>query len=61
MVSVNIRNLVKLCIMYDILRTIEYLGYYRLMSEFDTKKMLSFYKKMINEGIFLVTGVTARK
>ena len=59
--SVNIRNLVKLCIIYDILKTIEYLGYYRLISEIISKKMLSFYNKMINEGMFLVTGVTARK
>ena len=46
--------------MYDILRTIEFLGHDILKNEIVSKKLLSFYNKMINKKMILVMGVTAR-
>ena len=47
--------------MYDILRTIEFLGHDMLKNEIVSKKFLSFYNKMINKKMILVMGVTASK
>ena len=47
--------------MYDILRTVEFLGYHISKNEIVSKKLLSFYNKMTNKKMILVTGVTPRK
>ena len=46
--------------MYDILRTIEFLGHHMLKNEIVSKKLLSFYNKMNNKKMILVMGVTDR-
>ena len=47
--------------MYDILRTIEFLGHNMLKNEIVSKKLLSFYNKMRNKKKILAMGVTAGK
>ena len=47
--------------MYDILRTIEFLGGHISENEIVSIKLESFYNKMIKKKMILVTGVTARK
>ena len=47
--------------MYDILRTIGFLGHDRLNSESVSKKMTSFEKEMTNIKMILVSGITTRK
>ena len=47
--------------MYDILRTIEFLGHDMLKNEIVSKKLLSFYNKMRNKKKILAMGVTAGK
>ena len=47
--------------MYDILRTIEFLGGHISKIEIVSMKLQSFYNKMTNRKMILVTGVTARK
>ena len=46
--------------MYDILRTIEFLGHDRLNSESGSKKMTSFEKETTNIKMILVSGITTR-
>ena len=47
--------------MYDILRTIEFLGHYISKNEIVSMELLSFHNKMTRKKMILVTGVTARK
>ena len=47
--------------MYDILRTIEFLGHDMLKNKIVSKKLQSIYNKMAKKKMILVTGVTARK
>ena len=47
--------------MYDILRTIEFLGRHISKNEIVSMKLQSFYNKMTKKRKILVTGVTARK
>ena len=47
--------------MYDILRTIEFLGGQISKNEIVSMKLQCFYNKMIKKEMILVTGVTARK
>ena len=47
--------------MYDILRTIEFLGGHISKNEIVSIKLLSFYNKMTKKKMILAMGVTARK
>ena len=47
--------------MYDILRTIEFLGGQISKNEIVSIKLQYFYNKMIKKEMILVMGVTARK
>ena len=47
--------------MYDILRTIEFLGGRISKNEIVSIKLELFYNKMTKKKMILVTGVTARK
>ena len=47
--------------MYDILRTIEFLGGQISKNEMGSIKLQYFYNKMIKKEMILVMGVTARK
>ena len=47
--------------MYDILRTIEFLGHHISKNEIVPMKLLSFYNKMTKKKMILVMGVAARK
>ena len=47
--------------MYDILRTIEFLGHHISKNEIVSMKLLSFYNKMTKKKMILFTEVTARK
>ena len=47
--------------MYDILKTIEFLGHHISKNEIVSMELLSFHNKMTREKMILVTGVTARK
>ena len=47
--------------MYDMLRTIEFLGHHISKNEIVSMELLSFHKKMIRKKVVLVMGVTARK
>ena len=47
--------------MYDILRTIEFLGGHISKNEIVSIKLESFYNKVPKKKMILVTGVTARK
>ena len=47
--------------MYDILRTIEFLGGHISKNEIVSIKLESFYYKLAKKKMILVTGVTARK
>ena len=45
--------------MYDILRTIEFLGGHISKNEIVSMKLQSFYNKMTKKNMILVTGITA--
>ena len=47
--------------MYDIIRTIEFLGHHILKNEIVSMKLLSFHNQINRKKMILVTGVTARK
>ena len=47
--------------MYNILRTIEFLGHQISRNEIVSMQLLSFCNKMTKKKMILVTGVTARK
>ena len=47
--------------MYDILRTIEFLGHDISKNEIVSMELLSLHNKMTRKKMILVTGVTARK
>ena len=47
--------------MYDILRTIKFLGHDISKNEIISMELLTFYYKMTKKKLILVTGVTARK
>ena len=47
--------------MHDMLRTIEFLGYYMSKNEIVSMELLSFRNKMTQKKVIFVTGVTARK
>ena len=47
--------------MYNMLKTIEFLGHHISKNEIICLELLSFHKKMAKEKMILVTGVTARK
>ena len=47
--------------MYDILRAIEFLGGHVSKNEIVSMKLQSFYNKMIQKKMILVTRVNARK
>ena len=47
--------------MYDILRTIEFLGHHISKNEIVSMELLSLHNKMTRKKMILVTWVTARK
>ena len=47
--------------MYEILRTIEFLGHHILKNEIVSMELQPFRNKMNRKKMILVTGVTARK
>ena len=47
--------------MYDILRTIEFLGHHISKNEIVSIELLSFHNKMTMKKVILVKGVTAKK
>ena len=47
--------------MYDILRTIEFLGHHISKHEIVSIELPSFHNKMTRKEVILVKGVTARK
>ena len=47
--------------MHDMLRIIEFLGYYMSKNEIVSMELVSFRNKMTKKKVILVTGVTARK
>ena len=47
--------------MYDILRTIEFLGGHISKNEIGSMKLQSFYNNITKKKMILVMGVTARK
>ena len=47
--------------MYDVLRTIEFLGGHISKNEIVSMKLQSFYNKMTKKNMTLVTRVSARK
>ena len=47
--------------MYDMLRTIEFLGHHILKNDVLSMELLSFHNKMTRKKVILVTGLTARK
>ena len=47
--------------MYDILRTIKFLGHHISKNEIVSTELVSFYNKMTRKKMILVTGVIARK
>ena len=47
--------------MYDMLRTIEFLGHHISKNEIVSMELVLFQNKMTGKKVILVTGVTARK
>ena len=47
--------------MYDMLRTIEFLGHHISKNEIVSMEVLSFRNKMTRRKVILITGVTVRK
>ena len=47
--------------MYDILKTMEFLGGHILKNEIVSTKLQSFYNKMAKQKMILLMGITARK
>ena len=47
--------------MYDILRTIEFLGHHISKNEIVSMELLSFHNRMTGKKMMLIIAVTARK